>query len=500
MITYLSTKTGIQDSLGHSVSSSGPTEVLDFLLFSCSATHPLSTLRAFWDLDDSVQRILACLPLPIRELITKTNRAIWGSYRLFFIPGKMFGVSKSHEDVTFYDLSQYFPDESPTTISQVDILRNKLLAMLYLLGITDPSKLTSPVAIWEGANRLPDVPTIFTTPEPFWEAHEYALQCTPREWVSAYQVGQWEKSLIDMDLTSAYAHAASQLIDLRDCNFVKSDTMVKSAYYGFLHGDLYINPDHPYAFCSPVVSNIDGRLGNYVGQLPTDYYPLDLIRFIERYEMGTFKLKSGWFISPQSAVRPRQPFKELMGGLYSNRSISPHASYFLKRVMNGIIGRLLETKKSNGREVVEYGKLYNPIYHAIITSQTKVRVAEFIIQNKISQSELVHVGVDGIKSTKRIALPEKSSRMGQWVFKGEQPTIILSPGRIYTPTRPDDGVTYHLLKAIVEAHPNSQSYSFNGITVDLNILRLDLNRNFMLFPRSGSAALQGPYGSEPIVL
>jgi hypothetical protein len=54
-----------------------------------------------------------------------------------------------------------------------------------------------------------------------------------------------------------------------------------------------------------------------------------------------------------------------------------------------------------------------------------------------------------------LPLPKHSSRMGQWVCKGSQPTVILSPGRVYTATRPKNGATYHLLQAIAQVHPNS---------------------------------------------
>ncbi len=197
MITYLSTASGIQDSLGHSISTRNPDELLSWLLDSATATHPRSTLRAFWDLDSSVQSILSLFPADIRASIAKTNRATWSSYRLFYIPGKMFSVNNgSHDEVTFYDLSQYFPDDpEPTSIQQVRWKAGLLLQTLSDLGITAPTKLTSPVAIAEASGLLKKyqsaIPTIFDAPEPFWEAYEYALQCTPREWVSALQIGSW---------------------------------------------------------------------------------------------------------------------------------------------------------------------------------------------------------------------------------------------------------------------------------------------------------------------
>ena len=197
MITYLSTASGIQDSLGHSISTRNPGELLSWLMDSATTTHPRSSLRAFWDLDSSTQLILSLLPAEVRASIAKTNRATWSHYRLFYIPGKMFAINKSHDEVTFYDLSQYFPDDpEPTSIQQVQQKADLLLQTLSDLGILSPTNLTSPVAIAEASGLLKKyqsstIPTIFDAPEPYWEAYEYALQCTPREWVSNYQIGAW---------------------------------------------------------------------------------------------------------------------------------------------------------------------------------------------------------------------------------------------------------------------------------------------------------------------
>lgn len=500
MITYLSTNHGIQDSLGHSFSSRNPTELLDFLLYSCSATHTLSELRAFWDLDASVSHILSLLPVPARKSLADTKRAVWPNYRLYYVPSKMFSVNKSHDEVTFYDLAQYFPDEpEPWTIQELQQKADQLLETLSDLGISKVARLTSPIAVAEGSELLGEyqttTPTIYDTPMPCWEAYEYALQCTPREWVSNYQVGHWDNGeLWDYDISSAYPFAASRLIDLRDCQFTKSDTMVNSAYYGFVYGDLFVDPSHPYVFCSPVVANVDGRLSNPVGHLPIDFYPLNLIRFIDYYQMGEFRLKLGWFISPYTAVRPRFPFYDLMHHLYSLRSHSPLASYFLKRVMNGIIGKLLETRKSDG-EIVKYGDLYNPIYHAIITGSTKVRVAALIIENGITKEELVHVGIDGIKATRDLSIPSVTG-MGKWRGASPRPTIITSPAGIFTPDR--SHIPYPILRALLEAHPQSKRYSFDGWELDLSVLRARQSRSFAKLPRTGGALLENRYLSKPV--
>jgi hypothetical protein len=110
------------------------------------------------------------------------------------------------------------------------------------------------------------------------------------------------------------------------------------------------------------------------------------------------------------------------------------------------------------------------------------------------------VGVDGIKSTKYIPLPSQSSRMGQWICKGSQPTIILSPGRILTSTRPKNGATYGLLSALAEAYPNRRQYDAGGTVVDLNTLHIDQTRVFNKLPRTGRELVSECCKSEPVVL
>jgi len=271
-------------------------------------------------------------------------------------------------------------------------------------------------------------------------------------------------------------------------------------YYGFLHGDLYINPLSDHAYCSPVLTRLlDGQLTNAVGHLSTDFYSLDLIRHVYRYDMGEFKVKSAWYIHPRGGVHPRLPFQSLMSGLFQQRTQSPLRSYFVKRVMTGIIGKMLETRKDKDGNI-KYGDLYNPIYHGIILAKVACRVSEFIIENGITKEELVHVGVDGVKTTKYLPHIPQVAGMGQWRRNDPEPTIILSPAGIYTPKRSPQGVSLPILQAMLEANPQSSRYSFDGWELDLRTLQARQNRKYDKLPRTGGALLGECYQSEPIEL
>lgn len=497
IITYHRTEPVIRNSEGNTCLSPDPASFFDFLIYSCPA-KPLSTLRVAWSLASLLQPALSQLPSSVRKSLTETNKATWGNYRLFYIPSKLFSVNKSHDEITLYELAQYFPeDDEPRTIQELQQKAELLLATLVQLGIPNPTTLASPVACFEASgllNEYETIPTIWDTPDFALQAFEYALQSSGREWVSNYQVGCWEE-LHSYDIASAYPGEATKLIDLRDCEYWKSDTFGSredGAYYGFVYGDLHLDPSHPFAFCSPVLTcQLDGTLVNAVGNLPRDFYCLDTIRFVNRYRMGEFKFKSGWFVHPYGGVRPRFPFKRVMDDLFEMRSLSDLASYCIKRVMNGIIGRLLESYANKDGNVTKYGKLYNPIYHSLILNRTAIHVAEFIIENGIAQPELVHVGIDGIKTTKFLIIPS-ASRMGHWRYTGSELTCVLSPAGILTKQRFAD--------LLVETMRRPTAYKLGRDSeYDLRKLFLKQNRKFKRLPHNGLALL-GKYMSEAIVL
>lgn len=490
----------LRDSCGGVLISSSLPDQLDFLIFSTSASIPQLSLRVVWDLDGFVSGLLSA---PIRESLSKPpHRVLFQSYRIYYIPGKVFSVSKDHNESTVYDLSQYFPDDpEPDSLVEIQRMAELLLATLSDLGIPSPTTLASPVACAMASGWLDGyqktIPTIMEALETHWEAYEYALQCTPREWVSNYQVGHWPLGeCFSYDLASAYPHQSSQLLDLRDCQFTKSSTLDDTAYYGFLRGRIKVYPDSPLAFCSPFLSDRgDGTLVNFTGTVDDYYCLLDEVRYLYRYRLGEFQLRDGWFVKPISGVRPHLPFREMMSSLYSRRSLSPTASFFLKRVMNGIIGKLLETRKDEDGNLTKYGLWYNSIYHAIITTRTRLQVFDFLVENDVRPEELIHIGVDGGKITRYIPLLSDVG-MGKWRMQNTQPTVILSPGAILSDTRRYKGMDYLQLVSLIQEHPASSSYG----DIDLGRVFLNQTRIFARLPKTGRALLEGNYRSGPVEL
>ena len=152
-----------------------------------------SQLRVVWDLSSFVSRILSLLPDTVRaELSRPPHRSRWGSYRLYYITDKVFSINKNGSEVSFYDLSQYYPgDPEPETLDELQQKADLLSRNLSDLGIERPRTLASPVAIFRDLAGEVDIPTVFDATQSQLEMYDIALQCTPREWVSNYQVGAW---------------------------------------------------------------------------------------------------------------------------------------------------------------------------------------------------------------------------------------------------------------------------------------------------------------------
>ena len=245
-------------------------DLLNWFIFSVSTLTPSGT-KVVWDLREFATAVLSHLPEEIvAELSRPPHRARFGNYKLFHISDKVFSVEKNGSEASFYSLDQYFPGErEPDTITEIQAKADELERILRELGIDNPPSLASPLACFRGHELLKPLdgafPSIFDLPDEWLDAQDVALHCTPREWISNYKIGHFP-SLWKYDLSSAYASAAAAVPDLRNCAIRKANDYTSSAVAGFLVGDFTVNPDHPYAFCSPfLVDRGDGALVNFVG-------------------------------------------------------------------------------------------------------------------------------------------------------------------------------------------------------------------------------------------
>lgn len=148
-------------------------------------------LKICWDLDGTVAPLLRLLGRTACKGLKSTKKWHEGAFHLFYIVGKVFGVSHvSGAKCNLYGLEQYYPDLDEPDVEGLQALGMKLLKELAKMGFPRPTKLTSPVAIYEEAilSKL-DLPKITDMPK---EVASMAYECSGRLLIEAHQIGYWQ--------------------------------------------------------------------------------------------------------------------------------------------------------------------------------------------------------------------------------------------------------------------------------------------------------------------
>ncbi len=514
---------GIRNSDGKYRKSYDAGGLLHYLRYSSG-----ESIRVVWDLDGFIAPVLRCLPEDVLDRLSKFDGDLtFQTHELYYLPGRMFRVGKAR----YYGIRDYWgalTDERPS-LDVVKARAVELVDALGKVGLPDPRKLTSAIAVFEdsewGKAVYDALPKGHDIPEDSLEILEYASEADGKDWVSNHYVGRFaEGEIVDYDMVSCYASIAATLPDLRDLNYwqaTKLGDRERAAVLGIVKGKFTLDPDAEYSHCSPIMGMVGELPGNPLGKLPTDCYTLAEVKFVEDYGLGTFKMLDGWFAEP-SGDTVRYPLREVMAQLYESRGISPLAKFVVKEIANSIVGKMIETRV--GRDGMVYGPLRNDLYHATIESQARIEVARFLIEHEVKADELCCIQTDGVKLTRDI--PLEPNGMGSWVNKGSSATVLLSPYKVYSADARPYRLTYNDLACLVHEHPQAQRYSkvvrqrltlvqairnYEDITrvgewmemptsVDLITLDTEQNRQYADLPSTGLGLLSGHFQSTPYVL
>jgi len=146
-------------------------------------------IRVSWELDATVAPLLKLLGDKRCAKLHDTHKCYYAPFNCFYVPSKLFSVTHipTHDKVNLYDLAQYFPElDEPEDLLEVQMLGEKLIYELKKMGL-EPTKLTSPVAIYEECiMQYLDLPSVFDMPK---EAAEFAYRCSGKLWIEAHQIG-----------------------------------------------------------------------------------------------------------------------------------------------------------------------------------------------------------------------------------------------------------------------------------------------------------------------
>jgi hypothetical protein len=188
-------KVCILESTDESCLSNNINELFAFLLEPFQANEEINEegrkiLLVCWDLDTTVAPLVRLLGATNATKLSNTHKLYYPPFNLFYVPGKVFHIKlvpSPYYEMFLYHLAQYYPDlEEPEALDEVHALGVKLVKELANMGL-HPSKLTSPVAIYEQeVMRGLDLPKWLDIPK---GACEYAMQCSGKLWIEAYKIG-----------------------------------------------------------------------------------------------------------------------------------------------------------------------------------------------------------------------------------------------------------------------------------------------------------------------
>ena len=287
-------------------------------------------IRVVWELDATVAPILKLLGSVKCRKLKDTHKCYLAPFNIFYMPGKVFTVEHipTKNRASLYDLQQYFPElDDPGDVEEVQMIGRKLLYELKKMDM-EPTKLTSPVAIYEECvlDYL-DLPKLQDIPK---EVALYAGACMGRSWVEAHQLGYWPEAK-DYDIQSAYSSIAKDLPDIRYCRWLESKNYQPNAIFGFAETEMTIYPDvmvHPILFEAE-----DGSLESRTGTWPrkTQKCEMDLI---DKWGIGEYKILNGYWMMPPKHLKGElpKPLKQSTERLLAYKQITGLQSALAKRM------------------------------------------------------------------------------------------------------------------------------------------------------------------------
>lgn len=100
----------------------------------------------------------------------------------------------------------------------------------------------------------------------------------------------------DYDIIASFPTVARDLIDIRHCEWIKSNEYQANAVYGYCKGKITI---HDWVTVSPIIYEAeDGSLLTPTGIWDT-YLTKGEIDFVNKWGIGKFEIEEGWWATPK---------------------------------------------------------------------------------------------------------------------------------------------------------------------------------------------------------
>lgn len=469
----------IADSEGKEFTSCDADELIQFL------GRNTDGFKVAWDIDALMKPIIALLPESVAKSLSNGDKVrtpadhllIYNQSKSLFI-GLKHGASSS-----IYHISQYYPGESePLTLKYVVVKTQDILKELAKIKVK-PSKLSSPIAMFDGVFEGLDLPTWGDYPD---QINLVASECLDQIWNTAYKMGYFPETF-DYDISAAYPSVMARLIDTRKGDWVKSSNskaFPKTAAYGFARGILRVSSElSPFVHLSRSGDSFDAK-----GPREKTIQLSDL-KFLRDYDCGDFYISQGYWFIPDGA--PIFPLEIIMKQYFRERAdAAPVLKLILKCASNGIYGRFRQVFQPENK----LGKQANLVWAAIIEGESRLKVGRFIFDNQI-QEDVIQVATDGVLSTSEVKM-NGNHDIGQWRLDSTGPALSVQTGLVFHGDKRPNAINLTEAIELINAKPKARNWS----TYDSRGFRMleanELDRKYDTLPQNGAELLSNQYSSK----
>lgn len=459
-------KVVITNSYDHSVVSDNLDELLAFLYRPYRKSEERE-LKVFYDMDEQVPILLRMLPKDeLKEVCVnrkpdKAKRIYYNREYTFGVKGDVVFKNEDGSDFPytayFYGLSKYIKNRSPQNANDVFKIALETLEVCKNIGIPYPKTLGSEISIFESIpshKRLfPNIGKLPLTDNMLNIARNVSNH---QGWTSNFKVGLFRDNTFDYDMNSCYAYFLSLIRDYEHAEYTPyskdykyKDLIGKGDITGNFYVRLHINDN---IVCHPFhkVGN-NGKAIYPIGDYDT-YLTLEEILTLYRYHIGTCEILDGFYIKFKSGL---MPMYVRVNEWFKIRLMGENENKFMKGVLVEMIGKTLNIKDD-----LEVSDTYNPLISGWIYSQARLAVFRFIMHNEL-QNDVIAVSTDGVLSTKpatKTKLVDKTV-LGGWRLNPSEPTLVLSPGWLISPSKKPHSLTYDYALQILNENPNGNDFT-----------------------------------------
>lgn len=221
------------------------------------------------------------------------------------------------------------------------------------------------------------------------------------------QKGYFEQ-VYSYDIKSAYPKQIAGLIDFSKGDWLEVKEVNPDAYTGFYDCICSANEHH----FSPFIRKA-GELNLFPNGKFRQFLTKQEYEFIEQhFENCALSVVKGYEFYPESLI---YPFKSEIERLYDwkERETDEDIKYCVKIFMNSLYGKTIQVSGDGNRT----GKLFNPIYASLITSQTRITLLTLALQQPDS---IIMFSTDAVHSKSKLNVPSKP-KLGDFSkdFEGE---------------------------------------------------------------------------------